>query len=160
METVAPRRYEYKCLLCRQKFKSHVPNDKAKYMWNVFQRGMGGGKRQIRCPHCMSMYYIPYQRKGKELYRDTYKLFKYLDKYILDKDKGYSKQFARHLKKCFFGLKRCKSCYKFKSRITDFSYDHKTEDHLSPICHICEQDEKKGKKMKKILERYRRDKNE
>jgi hypothetical protein len=154
MPTVDPIKHGYKCLVCREHFKSHIPPEDAIYMWNVFQYRPRTGHTVLRCPHCYSMYYIPTKLEHNERLIDTFKLYRYLDKHILDEDKGYDKDLYDQMIHWFTGLKRCSTCKKLKQRETDFNYEHRAKDHLSYICKSCRNKNKNAEKIDSILNKY------
>ena len=154
MPTLEPIKHGYKCLVCREHFKSHIPTEKAIYMWNVFQYRPRKGNTVLRCPHCHSMYYMPTKQEHNERLTDTFKLYQYLDRYVLSKDKGYDKDLYDKMTHWFTGLKRCSSCKKLKDRESEFSYDHKSKDHLSYVCKSCRNKSKENDKINEILNKY------
>lgn len=154
MPTLEPIKYEYKCLVCRENFKSHIPPEEAIYAWNVFHYRPRKGHVVIKCPHCYSMYYISKEMENQERFIDTFKLYRYLDKHILDKVKGYDKDLYDNMKMWFTGLKRCNKCKTLKRREYDFHYDHRTKDHLSYMCKSCANTDKNMDKINMILAEY------
>ena len=152
--TLRQKDQKYKCLLCRKEFYSHVPEEDAIYMWNVLQYRPNNGKTVLRCPHCFSMYCIHEKVYHLERLDDTLKLFEYIRKHVLDKEKGYNEDLYDKMKMWFTGIKRCSKCKKLKARETDFTYLHKSSDHLSHICKECANKCKHNEKIDKILKEY------
>ena len=128
------KHHQYFCLCCRQTFSDTIPYDKAvqQYMDSFGLRYINHKGWQLRCPHCMSIYYMRGDMEEKIVY--TY----FLHKHLVDRlhiPKTHIRSYEE-VKAICETTKACSKCGRTKY-LYEFEINKQRESGFGAMCREC-----------------------